>query len=141
MYFCHVAIKIVEEGFSSFNWLALDMSRKRKHFCSREYADVKRLVSHLSDHIQESLTVTCPFDGCSKTFNIKTSFSSHISRYHRGRSVTQTTPVHLCEAAEQYFPGERAHVAENIPEGIDVSNADQSKAAESDKVQDSNLHL
>ncbi len=45
------------------------------NFCSSEYADVKGLVSHLSGHIQESLTVTCPFDGCSKTFNVKTSFS------------------------------------------------------------------
>lgn len=74
--------------FSSLNCLAVHMSRTHTrirqrwnqsvsvqlkclfNFCSREYADVKRLVSYLSNHIQEGLTVTCPFDGCSKTFNV-----------------------------------------------------------------------
>lgn len=94
--------------------------------CSAEYADVKGLVSHLSSHIQEGLTVTCPFDGCSKTFNVKTSFTSHISRYHRRWDVTQITPVNLCEVAEQSSPGEGAHDVDSVPEEIDVINTDQS---------------
>lgn len=74
------------------------------YFCSSKYVDVKGLVSHLSGHIQESVTVSCPFDGCSKTFNVKSSFSSHISRCHRGWNVTQIATVHLCvEAEEQSF--------------------------------------
>lgn len=90
--------------FSSFNCLAVHMSRTHPdtgirqtwnrsvsvqlkrlfNFCSREYAEVKRLVSHLSNQIQEGLTVTCPFDGCSKTFIVKTSFSSHLSDITEG---------------------------------------------------------
>lgn len=89
--------------FSSFKCFAVHMSRTDPdtstrqtwnrsasvqlkcslNFCTREYADVKELTCHLSDHIQEGLTVTCPFDACSKNFNVKTSFSAHISRCHR----------------------------------------------------------
>lgn len=58
------------------------------NFCSSEYADLKTLKCHLSGHIDEGLTVTCPFDGCSKTFNVKSSFLTHISRYHEGWDVT-----------------------------------------------------
>lgn len=94
--------------------------------CSAEYADVKGLVSHLS-HIQDGLTVTCPYDGCSKTFNVKTSFSSHISRYHRRWDVTQIAPVHLCEVAEQSSPGEGAHDVDSVPDEIDAINTDQSE--------------
>lgn len=95
------------------------------NFCSTEYADIKGLVSHLSSHIQEGLTVTCPFDECSKTFNVK--MSSHISRYHKSWNVTQILPVHIVKVAVQSSPGEEAHVSDSVPEEIDVTDADQSK--------------
>ena len=82
------------------------------NFCSSEYGDLKSLVSHLSGHISEGLTVTCPYGGCSKTFNVKSSFSSHICRYHKGWGVTQIAPVHLCEVADQSFPGEGSSVVQ-----------------------------
>ena len=50
-------------------------------------------------------------------FNVKTSFSSLF--FHL------IAPVHLCEVAEQSFPDKGAHVGENVPEGIDVIDADQ----------------
>ncbi len=128
MYFFLVAITIVEESV----WNVSVQLKCSINFCSTEYADIKGLVSHLSSHIQEGLTVTCPFLGCSKTFSVKTSFSSHISRYHRSWNITQISPVHLCDVAVQSFPGEEAHVSDSVPEEIDVTDADQSK----DKVQD-----
>ncbi|KAF3834365.1 hypothetical protein F7725_025569 [Dissostichus mawsoni] len=93
------------------------------NFCSTEYADLKSLVSHLSGHIHEGLTVMCPFDGCSKTFNVKSSFSAHISRYHKGWDVTKIAPVHICELAERSLPGEGSHV-EPEPNVVDAEHSD-----------------
>lgn len=106
--------------FSSYSCFAVHMSQTHKdtstrqtwnrnvsvqlkcllNFCNREYADVKRLVTHLSGHIQGGLSVTCPFGNCVKTFNVKTSFSSHISRCHRG---TQIAPAHICEVGQEHM--------------------------------------
>ena len=95
------------------------------NFFSREYSDVKGFMSHLSGHIQEGLTVSCPFDGCNKNFNVKTPFSSHISRNHRGWGVTQIAPVHPSKCSD--FWGNTS------PDVMDVSDADQSKDVDNDK--------
>lgn len=99
------------------------------NFCAGEYTNVKGLVSHLSSHIQDGLTVICPFDGCSKTFNVKTSFSSHVSRYHRGWTATQLAPMYFSEVEEQSFPlqevagqsssGEGEHIQEEVVDAVD----------------------
>lgn len=100
------------------------------NFCAGEYSNVKGLVSHLSGHIQDGLTVICPFDGCSKTFNVKTSFSSHVSRYHRGWNAIQVAPIHFCEVEEQSLPlqeevanqsssGEGEHISEEVEDAVD----------------------
>ncbi|XP_023199661.1 uncharacterized protein LOC111610315 isoform X2 [Xiphophorus maculatus] len=73
------------------------------NFCTTEYVDVKGIISHLSGHIEEGLAITCPFDGCSKMFHVKPSFSSHISRYHRGWNESQISAVLLCDVAEQHL--------------------------------------
>lgn len=120
--------------FSSYSCFAVHMSRTH-NFCNREYADVKRLVTHLSGHIQEGLSVTCPFGNCAKAFNVKTSFSSHISRCHRGWTVTQIAPAHICEVGQPLL-GEGAHVTENVTENTDVADAAQSIDVENDNIQD-----
>jgi hypothetical protein len=38
---------------------------------------------HLKRHITDSLAVCCPFKKCDKTFTVKSSFTSYISRHHR----------------------------------------------------------
>jgi hypothetical protein len=37
---------------------------------------------HLKRHTTDNLAVCCPFKKCSKTFTLKSSFTSHISRHH-----------------------------------------------------------
>lgn len=108
------------------------------NFCSSEYADLKTLKCHLSGHIDEGLTVTCPFDGCSKTFNVKSSFLTHISRYHKGWDVTKIAPVHICELTERSFQGEGSHVEPvelEEPESFNI-DAEQSDNFCSDQVKD-----
>lgn len=102
------------------------------NFCSSEYADLKTLKCHWSGHIGEALTVTCPFDGCSKTFSVKSCFLTHISRYHKGWDVTKTAPVHKCELTERSLQGEGSHVE---PESLDI-DAEQSDHFGSDQVKD-----
>lgn len=77
--------------------------------------------------------VTCLFGDCAKTFNLKTSVSSHISRCHRGWTVTQIAPAHICEDGQL---GEGAHVTENVTENTDVTEAAQSIDVENDNIQD-----
>lgn len=105
------------------------------NFCSSEYDDLKTLKCHLSGHIDEGLTVTCPFDGCSKTFNVKSSFLTHISRYHKGWDVTKIAPVHICELTERSFQGEGSHVEPEEPESFNI-DAEQSDNFCSDQVKD-----
>ncbi|XP_060772952.1 zinc finger and BTB domain-containing protein 17-like isoform X1 [Neoarius graeffei] len=111
------ALRDCGSRFSSFNSLAVHMSRTHPersvrqtwnrsvsvplkcsfNYCTREYVELKQLVSHLNDHIQEGLHVVCPFDGCGRTFNVKTSLSSHISRIHRGWNTTQISSIYLSD--------------------------------------------
>ena len=50
-------------------------------------SDIQDLVVHLRNQIKEGLSVSCPFVNCTKEFDEKKSFSSHVSRYHRDFSV------------------------------------------------------
>lgn len=50
--------------------------------CHAVCDDVKKLISHLKDHVQSLTAVKCPFKNCTKLFeNVTVStFKSHISR-------------------------------------------------------------
>ena len=65
-------------------------------FCQQQCSDIQEFLAHLKNHIKEGLTVACPFGNCTKQFNVKSSFSSHISRYHRHYTVHSLTPALLC---------------------------------------------
>lgn len=41
------------------------------------------MLSHLKEHIAEGREVCCPVTGCTSVFNIKSTFTSHMSRKHR----------------------------------------------------------
>ena len=43
---------------------------------------------HLKTHLEDNAEISCPFDGCSRKFNKKSSFTSHLSRNHRHLSVS-----------------------------------------------------
>ena len=51
--------------------------------CKEKFDDLRGLLKHLKNHIQEGLTVTCPVEKCSKSYRIVSSLTSHISRYHK----------------------------------------------------------
>lgn len=71
-------------------------------FCSKECENLKVLLSHLCAHLQEGLAIACPFQSCSKSFKIKSSFSAHVARYHKNWDVTQIAFTHLAETIEHH---------------------------------------
>ena len=51
--------------------------------CNARFEDLIELCSHLKIHIDEGLSVACPFKRCGKSFHVRSSFSSHVSRKHK----------------------------------------------------------
>lgn len=51
--------------------------------CSVKCNDIRGLLLHLKSHIAEGKTVSCPFRHCKKTFTVKSTFTSHMSRKHK----------------------------------------------------------
>nr|XP_055048292.1 uncharacterized protein LOC129433654 [Misgurnus anguillicaudatus] len=51
--------------------------------CEHQCQEIKDLLTHLKEHIAEGCAVGCPVTGCKGVFNIKSSFTSHMSRKHR----------------------------------------------------------
>ena len=51
--------------------------------CNFQSAIFSSLCAHLKLHITDGKKVTCPHTSCSKTFSVKSTFSSHLSRSHK----------------------------------------------------------
>jgi hypothetical protein len=51
--------------------------------CSdRTFEVLSELKKHLNAHLTKKEEIECPFQGCCSKFNVKSSFSSHLSRKH-----------------------------------------------------------
>jgi len=55
--------------------------------CSFTSTSVSCLCEHLKWHIRDGKAVECPFPCCKKTFRVRSSFLSHISRKHSERDI------------------------------------------------------
>ena len=62
-------------------------------FCDFTCQDVAEFLRHLKRHIAENIEIQCPFKECTKGFSVRSSFTAHISRCHRERSLSR-----LCES-------------------------------------------
>lgn len=62
-------------------------------YCHFTCTSLKDLIRHLKDHIDEGREIKCPFRSCERTFTVKSTFASHISRTHKN-----SQPEHLYEA-------------------------------------------
>lgn len=52
--------------------------------CGKVFDQYPHLLKHMKEHIIKGTVVTCPHLGCSKVYKLVNSFTSHLSRYHRG---------------------------------------------------------
>lgn len=64
-------------------------------FCQHRCSDLQDLMAHLRQHIVTGLKVNCPFDNCDRLFHNKSSFSSHVSRYHRHFTSRNLAPQYI----------------------------------------------
>lgn len=60
--------------------------------CNRASGNMRDLIQHVKGHIEQGVCMDCPFAGCSKKFNKKSTFSSHMSRKHH-RYATLSHPL------------------------------------------------
>lgn len=51
------------------------------------FADLPSLISHIKKHIDAGIKLKCPYSNCSFSFLNKSSFTSHLSRYHRNWGI------------------------------------------------------
>jgi hypothetical protein len=63
-------------------------------FCRQKTDDLAKYVIHLKSHLKSGVSVSCPFKKCGKSFNVLSSFKSHMSRAHRGWNVECVDPVY-----------------------------------------------
>lgn len=55
-------------------------------YCAVHCEDLTGFLSHLKTHLKEGTAVTCPFQQCKKTFSVLSTFTSHLSRCHKGKT-------------------------------------------------------
>lgn len=70
-------------------------------FCQRECVNFQELMAHLRQHIDSGLKVNCPFKDCGRQFHIKSSFSSHVSRYHRNYNIQNVDEQYVINQANE----------------------------------------
>ena len=55
--------------------------------CEQQCSDMSSVIKHMKSHIDSGIQATCPFVPCSKSFTKKSSFTSHVSRYHKNTPI------------------------------------------------------
>uniref|UniRef100_A0ABD2XNP3 C2H2-type domain-containing protein n=1 Tax=Trichogramma kaykai TaxID=54128 RepID=A0ABD2XNP3_9HYME len=51
--------------------------------CKKEFDNHHLLIKHLKVHIKDGQEIKCPFENCSKSFTIISSFTSHVTKKHK----------------------------------------------------------
>ena len=81
-------IASLEKMFKKSKFKNVDATLKCQNTsCSEKSRDLVSFLAHLRGHAEDGIPVSCPFRGCEKSFSIKSSFSSHLSRKHRTWSL------------------------------------------------------
>lgn len=75
-------------------------------FCNQVCEDIKTFLKHLKEHLDTgNAVVACPFNNCDSSFSKKSSFTSHLSRYHKsdmaGHVPTDVVNVNYQENVEE----------------------------------------
>ena len=74
--------------------------------CKKTCIDLRDLVAHLKVHLNKHELVHCPFSNCNKTFKVKSSFTSHVSRTHKHEIVNTQVTYSELSVSSQIEPNE-----------------------------------
>jgi Zinc finger, C2H2 type len=61
--------------------------------CKEQFSDLSHLIKHLKQHLDNGLSVTCPYKNCGKLFKVKSLFSAHLSRKHNKWTISDLADV------------------------------------------------
>lgn len=75
--------------------------------CQRQLIDLSDLLGNLKFHISEREQVHCPFKNCDRSFSVKSSFTSHLSRKHKYSTASHVFTVFLQFVVSQFSVAER----------------------------------
>lgn len=91
---CHV---LRDHTFSKYNEASKNVSLNCSlPFCENVFfADLPALLLHIKQHIYAGIKLKCPYLNCSSSFACISSFTSHLSRYHRNWGVNELTPIYI----------------------------------------------
>ena len=90
--------------------------------CSKKCRDLIEFLAHLRGHIEDQVSVLCPFKNCERTYHNKKSFSSHLSRNHKTWSVSLLSDaVCAVDPSSQATASESDHSESLVPQdtGLD----------------------
>lgn len=90
------------------------------------------MLKHFKEHLDIGATVGCPYGNCNSSFTNKSSFTSHLSRYHKS-NITDNIPAELLAKENNVNPEDDA--PEYIAFDEDSLN-DLDALQETDKVED-----
>lgn len=77
--------------------------RCNRVLCGKKFSKLRHLISHLNSHMKLGQTIQCCFRGCSRTFKLRSSFASHISRCHSNhKHISQLYLDKDCSDIQQY---------------------------------------
>ncbi|XP_054724735.1 uncharacterized protein LOC129235069 [Uloborus diversus] len=94
---CHV---VRDHTYSKHNAISKNLSLNCSlPFCKNVFfADLPTLLLHIKKHINAGVKLECPYLNCSFSFTCKSSFTSHLSRYHRNWGIGELNPNYVSQS-------------------------------------------
>ena len=111
-------------------------------FCGKHVESLQDLIKHLKYHIMQGNEIICPFQNCGMKYSVKSSFSSHLSRRHKGRTNQQLLPALVTggHSSSMCNESETPHLSTSNSNGNNF-NADDCNSDMSDDDRDMELFL
>jgi phosphopantetheine adenylyltransferase len=63
--------------------------------CGKVFSSMKACVSHLQTHLNGNDKINCPFNNCSKSYTLSSSFRCHVHRVHRHENIPPNNLSHV----------------------------------------------
>lgn len=63
--------------------------------CTQKFIGKKEITKHLKEHMEDGMTITCFYSNCKKKNHIWSSFSSHLSKYHKNTGIPISHPINI----------------------------------------------
>lgn len=86
---CHIIKPINEVSPAVIPKITLLSEGCSVESCTQKFTDKKQMMGHLKMHIDDGITIKCGFLNCKKKYNKVNSFSSHVTKIHKEKTVAQ----------------------------------------------------